>query len=316
MPISRVSTYQLNKSFANQINSTQSKYNELAKQIQSGVKVSSMSDDPVSANGIIKANKQLDNIETYLSNIKTAGIELSQVDTTLKGISDKLSEAYDLAMQVSNGTMGEDELKAYQSKLDSIIENVTKLADTNYNGQYLFSGTRTTTSPYEKSEEGLKYGGNSENRYAIIGDNKTQAINFIGKDIFGEASFTTDANGNITFDAANSSGAFSGLYQLKAAIQNGKNIDEDAVKSAMTTLNSSIDTVVGAQTRAGAAAENFDDMLSTYENDQLNLKELRSNLQDTDLPSAISDWYSAYQSMQASYSMLAQTMNVSLLNYI
>ena len=57
-------------------------------------------------------------------------------------------------------------------------------------------------------------------------------------------------------------------------------------------------------------------MQDAYANDTLSITELRSNLEDTDLPSAISDWYQTYQSLQASYQMFSQTMNVSLLNYI
>ncbi len=316
MSISRVSTYQLNKAFSNQLSNTQSKFNKLAEQIGTGVRVSSMSDDPVAAGSIIKVNKQMTDIETYLSNIESADIELSQVDSTLKSINDQLEKAHDIAMQVSNGTMGADELQAYQNELDAIIDNVKKLTNTQYNDKYLFAGTRTTTIPYTENDEGLIYKGNNENRSVLIGDNKTKTINYIGKELFGEAVYTTDEEGNRIFDASQSSGAFGALYQLKEAIKNPENIDETAVKSAMGGLDTSIDTITGAKTRAGAIGESLEDMKTAYANDSLRLTELRSNLQDTDLPSAISNWYSVYQAMQASYSMMSQTMNVSLLNFI
>lgn len=316
MSISRVSTYQVNKSFSNQLNNTQAKFNKLTQQISSGTKINSTIDDPVAARGIIKANKELDSIDGYKQNIESAGVELSQIDSTLKSINDQLSRAYDLAMQVSNGTMGADQLVAYQEEIDSIIDNVTRLANTEYNDQYIFSGTRTTTPPYSEDANGVLYAGNAENRYAIIGEGKVQEINLIGEDLFGNAAYTKDADGNITFDSANSSGAFGALYQLKAAIQDPDNVDDAAVKESMSGLYTGMDNVTAGQTKVGAVGETFDDMLASYENDSINLTELRSNLQDTDLPSAISDWYSSYQAMQASYSMMGQTMNVSLLNFI
>lgn len=316
MSISRVSTYQLNKAFSNQIGNTQSKFNQLAAQIASGVAVSSMADNPVAAGSIIKANKQLEDIATYKDNIESSGVEMSQVDSTLKSINDQLSRAHDLAMQVSNGTMGEDELKAYQSELNAIIDNVTRLANTKYNDKYLFSGTRTTTPPYAENESGLLYDGNNESRSVLIGDNKTQSINVIGKNLFGEASFTTDAEGVITFDAAGSSGAIGALYQFKAAIQDSGNVDLAAVKSAMGGITDGVDSITAGKTRMGAVGKVMEDMLSAYENDELNLTELRSNLQDADLPSAISAWYSTYQSLQASYSMMSKSMSSSLLDFI
>lgn len=317
MSISRISTYQLNKAFSNQVNNTQSKFNKLSEQIASGIKVSSTADNPVAARGIIKANKQLEDLELYKENIKKADGELSTVDTTLKSINDQLAKAYDIAMEVANGTMGPDEITAFQSDLDAVIANVKNLANTKYNDQYLFSGTRTTTIPYSENDtEGLIYKGNSEMRYAIVGENATQEINFIGKNVFGEASFTTDAEGNITFDPNASSGVFGALYELKAAIQDENNVDVNKIHSAMGNINTSVETVTGARTRTGAIGNSFDDMLTTYENDTINVKELRSNLQDTDLSSAISDWYSTYQSMQASFSMMSKSLDVSLLNYI
>ncbi len=316
MVISRVSSYQLSQALGNQLSNTQAKFNKLTQQIASGTTLTSMADDPLAATSLIKVNKQLGDIDIYKSNLNSFGIELSQVDSTLKSISDELNKGYDLAMELANGTMGADELKAYQAQLDTIIDNVTRLANTNYNGQYIFSGTRTTTVPYKESEEGLVYGGNDEGRYALIGDNKTQKINYIGKEVFGEAVYVDDGTGNKSLDPDKTTGALGALYQLRDAIKDPEKFDYEGVRSAMGKIDSSIDTVTATKTRAGAINSNFDDMLSSYENDEANLTLLRSNLQDTDLPSAISNWYSVYQSMQASYSMMSQSMGMSLLDFI
>lgn len=314
MSISRVSTYQVNKNFSTQLNNTQSKFNKLTQQITSGDRITSTIEDPVAARGIIKANKELNNIDEYTKNIELADNELSTIDTTLKSINDQLSRAYDLAMQVSNGTLGEEQITAYQQELDSIIDNVTRLSNTQYDDQYLFSGTKTTTPPYAVGANGLEYAGNSEARYTIIGENKTEQINLIGEDYFGNADFTTNADGTITYNGG--SGAFGALYKLKASMQDGSNIDTTALKEAMNELDEGINTVTAGQTKVGAIGATFDDMVASYENDSLNLTKLRSNLQDTDLPSAISEWYSTYQAMQASYTLMGQRANVSLLNYI
>ena len=316
MAISRVSSYQLSQALGNQLSNTQAKFNKLTQQIASGTTLTSMADDPLAASSLIKVNKQLGDIDIYKSNLKSFGVELSQIDTTLKSISDELNKGYDLSMELANGTMGADELKAYQAQLDTIIDNVTRLANTNYNGQYIFSGTMTTTVPYQESEEGLVYGGNDEGRYALIGDGKTQKINYVGKEIFGEAVYVDDGTGNKVLDPDKTTGALGALYQLRDAIKDSERFDYDGVRSAMGKIGSSIDTITATKTRAGAINSNFDDMLSSYENDEANLTLLRSNLQDTDLPSAISNWYSVYQSMQASYSMMSQSMGMSLLDFI
>ena len=331
MAIGRVSTYQFNTSFAKQVNNTQSKFNKLSQQISSGKRVTSVTDDAVAAKGIIKANSQLADIETYLANLKQADNELTQTDKTLGAINDKLQEAYDLAMTVANGTNGEDQMNAYRQQLDSIIDSVTRLANTQYGDKYLFAGTNTTTEPYQlDNTNGLVYAGNDGARYALVGqaknelpyvisDEKKEQINFIGEQIFGQVKFATDNDGNITIDDndpdVTNSGAFHALLQLKQAIQ-GDPVDEDAARKAMANSDKSITTVTAARTKTGAMGQEFEDIQDAYANDTINIKQLRSNLEDTDLPSAVSDWYSTYQSLQASYQMFSQTMNVSLLNYI
>lgn len=313
MAIGRVSTYQLNKSFTGQIGNTQAKFNKLSQQIQSGKRVSSITDDAVAARGIIKANSQLGDIETYVANLKQADNELTQTDSTLKSVSDKLQEAYDLAMTVANGTNGEEQLEAYRQQLDSIIESVTALANTKYGDQYLFSGTRTTTPAYTKTDDGLTWNGNDEARYALIGQDQKEQINFSGYDIFGDAQVQTDpATGEKTVTG---DGAFKALYELKIALESD-DVDTEKARETLTGFNEGIEYVTGSRTKAGALGSQFDDLQTTYTNDTLNIKQLRSNLEDVDLPSAISDWYSSYQALQASYQMFSQTMNVSVLNYI
>ncbi len=332
MAIGRVSTYQFNTSFSKQVHNTQSKFNKLSQQITSGKRVSSVSDDAVAAKGIIKANAQLADIETYLKNLQLADNELTQTDKTLGAINDKLQDAYDLAMTVANGTNGEEQMNAYRQQLDAIISNITRLANTQYDDKYLFAGTNTTTEPYSLvttddgtvDNAGLVYAGNDGARYALVGqpksdnvisDEKKEQINFIGEQIFGQVKFTTDADGNVTIDEANSSGAFKALYELKAALQNDP-VDENAVRATLDSIDASMTQVSAARTKTGALGQEFDDIQDAYANDTINIKELRSNLEDTDLPSAVSDWYSTYQSLQASYQMFSQTMGVSLLNYI
>ncbi|MBQ3312112.1 flagellar hook-associated protein FlgL [bacterium] len=318
MAISRVSTYQSTQALSKQLNATQAKFNKLTQQISSGVKVSSTAENPVAARGIIKAKKELENIEEYKKNIELADNELSEVDDTLVSVGSQLTRAKDLAMQVANGTVGAEEIKAYQSELNSIIDNVKSLANTKYGDQYIFAGTRTETVPYEENAAGLMYNGDYGNRYAIIGEETTEPINMLGIDVFGQASFTIDENGKIVFPDpdTDSKGIFGALYQLKAAIQDVENIDTSQLETAMKGIDDGFNTSVTARTKVGAISNGFDDIQSALDNDSLNITELCSNLQDTDLPSAISDWYSVYQSMQASYSMMSQTMNVSLLNYI
>ena len=90
----------------------------------------------------------------------------------------------------------------------------------------------------------------------------------------------------------------------------------DKMFSTLDRFKSSLDEMTTEQTKFGGVYNRLEMTESTLETNNENLTSYLSQIQDADLAQAISDWYQAQYAYQASLQVAAQSMNMSLLNYI
>ena len=125
----------------------------------------------------------------------------------------------------------------------------------------------------------------------------------------------------------NYSGVMGALRMLSNSIQetiDAKDAkDPDAETAAYQKMFSTMDMfskahneIVTEQTKFGGVYNRMQMTESTLETNNENLTSYLSSLQDVDIASAASKWMQAQYSYQASLQVAAQTMNMSLLNYI
>ena len=144
--ISRVTSSAVNSTLASQINKRYADYAKLTNQITTGKRVNSLMDDTIESVNIINSNRQLTRIGVLGANVSSIANEIKDSSETIEKVIDKAQRAKDLATTAANGTSTKSTIKASLSELDQIIETVVNLANTNYNGNYLYGGTNTKTS--------------------------------------------------------------------------------------------------------------------------------------------------------------------------
>ena len=124
-----------------------------------------------------------------------------------------------------------------------------------------------------------------------------------------------------------SSGVFAALGNLSKAIQeviDAKEAgDQDAETAGYKKMNATLDMFSNAltqmtneQTKFGGVYNRLEMTESTLETNNENLTSYLSEIQDVDYADAISRWYQAQYAYQASLQVAAQSMGMSLLNYI
>lgn len=244
--ISRVTSSAVNSTLASQINKRYADYAKLTNQITTGKRVNSLMDDTIESVNIINSNRQLTRIGVMSANVSSIANEIKDSSETIEKVIDKAQRAKDLATTAANGTSTKSTIKASLSELDQIIETVVNLANTNYNGNYLYGGTNTKTSAYSieygiddkgnKTDEiiGIKYNGTPIDkdwqRQLEVADGVFQTMNVTGIEVFGdydkepiyEADGVTpvlDADGKPTYKLNSSSGVMSDLIELRNALQ-------------------------------------------------------------------------------------------------
>lgn len=200
--VTRISNLQVNDMLTNYIAETTSKYNELSVEAASGKKLTKASDNPTAAVNILKTEASLGKLNGYLSNMKVSQNELDTVDSTLSALTDNVQNANDLATQAANGTYNPNDLKGIKTQINSILDSVVDLANTQYNGKYLFSGAATSEKTYSVKYDAsgnitdINYNGTDTStdaykRYVTISDGVNVAINAPGDQVFGSYSTST-----------------------------------------------------------------------------------------------------------------------------
>lgn len=271
-----------------------SNYNKLTKQLASGSKLTSITDDPIATVNVLNTNRQLGQMDTFSSNVELAKTELSALDDLMDLANGYLSDAWNKAVQANNQTYSDTSLKALKVEIDEITKTMVDLANTEYDDNYIFSGANTKTVPYTMDDNGdiiyngTPYSNKDYIRQTEVADGVFEVINTTGDRVFGYYKAQgQDANGNNLFtdvdgktvvEKIGAAGAKTYEYENGTAY-NGDvgdlkaKEDYDGVMGALKKLSNSIQKVLDGDTEGGYAEMNstldmFKDSLSTITTEQ------------------------------------------------
>lgn len=340
----RISTIQQNNSMMNYITSAESRYYELTEQAASGKKVTRPSDDPAATKSLLNIKTQLSQLDGYLSNMQKSQNELDTLDDQLSSLTDLIGDATDLATEAANGTYSASDLSNIKTQIDTIIQSVVDVANTQYEGKYIFSGTATSTPAYEITRNGtgtitaITYNGTPQTddyeRYVNISDGINVAINISGDQIFGDYELDgttglTTANGllgdlvllsNSLGNGANRSTTINGYIDGVEHGTIGGTVYDDGVITTSECLNpltTALDTTSAARTRFAAISGRFDITTTSIESTVTSLTAYQSDLEDCDLATVLADLAAQETALQATMSVTSSLLaGTSLLDYL
>lgn len=145
----RVTQSMLSGNMLRNLSNSYEKMGKLQDQVNTGKKVNRPSDDPVTAMKGINYRAELNNVEQFARNIGEAHNWLDTTDDTFDKIGSTIQRANELMVQASSDTMTADDRKKIDSELKQIREHIQNLANTKIGDRYIFSGTKTTTAPFD-----------------------------------------------------------------------------------------------------------------------------------------------------------------------
>jgi flagellar hook-associated protein 3 FlgL len=142
-----------------------------------------------------------------------------------------------------------------------------------------------------------------------------QAIN--ASQAAADLGLTTQASGNtITgsdVDGVQTEGVFTDLQALAQALQTG---DQDGITAAATALQNDYSNASTANGVVGAQVQALQDRTSELSTENIATQQLLSNIQDTNMTTAISQFQTLQTALQASLETTAQSQELTLLNFI
>jgi flagellar hook-associated protein 3 FlgL len=214
----RVSDQTMNHMLTNYILNNRDAAYEIQKQIASGKKIDSASDNPNDYDTINRLSNSQSEVLQYQRNATQLMSELLTIDGSLQKVSGLLEDVSNLIVRASNGTIPPSDRKTMGEEVDQMLEDLVTMANSNPDGRYIFAGLRTDTPPYEvtRDAEGritsVTYQGNAEVRQVEVGKGAYVTANLPGSDTTGGGVFES-----------NDTDLFTDLIQLRDRLLAGEN---------------------------------------------------------------------------------------------
>jgi flagellar hook-associated protein 3 FlgL len=120
----------------------------LTTELSSGLAVSSLSDNPVAAGEASLLQSAVSQDDTFVLTASSTESMMQVTDSTLGAVVTQLTTAISKAVQGNSGTNNAANLSSLSGELATIRDQVVALANTNYQGTYLFSGSMGNVTPF------------------------------------------------------------------------------------------------------------------------------------------------------------------------
>ncbi|MGA3371857.1 MAG: flagellar hook-associated protein 3 [Terracidiphilus sp.] len=240
----------------------QSTEQQLTSELSSGVSITSLSQNPVGAgeNALLLNQIQQDDSFTQSSSLVTGQLQVA--DSALSSVVTELTSAISLATSANNGTMNASDVKSVGNQISGILDEVTSLANSSYQGQYIFAGGQTTTAPFATSTATspavTAYNGDGGVNYLETPSGQKIQLNVPGSQIFlgsGSNSVFGALNSLIadfSSGTVNSAQAASDTAALNTAL-NYVSQQRVTIDNSMTQLSAASGAVTSVQTQLTAA---------------------------------------------------------------
>jgi len=253
------------------LDQSQANEQQLTAELSSGVSISSLSQNPVASGENVLLLNQIQQDDSFTQSSSLVSGQLQVADSTLGSVVTELTSAISLATSANNGTMNSSDVKSIANQISGILDEVQSLANTSYQGQYIFSGGQTSTTPFTTSTATspavTTYNGDNDINYLGTPNGQKIQLNVPGSQIF------LGAGSNSVFGALNSLVAdyFSGSVNTAQAVS-----DTEALGTAMNYVSQQRVTIDNSITQVTTASE-------AVTSDETQLTSAQSNLMQADV---------------------------------
>jgi flagellar hook-associated protein 3 FlgL len=272
--------------------------NTATEQLSSGRNVNQLSDDPAAVAALVGNQNRTSEDDQFLQNIGGLQSRLQAADSTLSNVVTVLTRAISLGTEGANGVLSASDRQAVASEVQGLTSQLLSLANTQYQGTYLFSGTAVTTQPFtlNTATNTVSYNGNTNTTSVELSTGYSIKTSVPGSQLF------TNAAGN----------AFGALQNLYSSLISGNNIGQ-----AVTQLNSALTQVGIQRVFYGNALNQIESSQSFLNQDTISLSSQQNALVAVDPAKAASDLAQAQIATQAVVSGTSRVLTLpNLLDFI
>jgi flagellar hook-associated protein 3 FlgL len=281
------------------LDQAQSNEQQLSSELSSGTSITSLSKDPVGAGQNVLLLNQIQQDDSFTQSSNQVTGQLQVADSALGSVVSELTQAVTLATSANNGTMNASDVKSIGNQISGILDEVQSLANTSYQGQYVFAGGQTSAAPFSTSAASspgvTKYSGDEDVNYLGLPNGQKIQLNVPGGQIF------LGSGSNSVFGALNALVAdySSGTVNTSQAVS-----DTEALGTALNYVSQQRVTIDNSVTQLSAAS-------SAVTNEKTQLTTAQTDLMQADIPTVSTQLALAETQQTALEDVIAQLESTS-----
>jgi flagellar hook-associated protein 3 FlgL len=299
----RIGTNQIAEQLLANLNRNQLRLATLQEQIASGRRILRPADDPSGIAILLDRRGAIAEREQFLRNIGDGRRVLAHTETATTQLLDLLQRVQAKAVAGADGSQPPSARQTMATEVNSLLETLLDLANTQADGAYLFGGTETGTAPYAVTRVGGEITAVTANPKGVSGT--------IAREI--ERGITVQVNmpGSEVF--TKTTNLFTALIALRDDLRAG---NQAGIQAAITTLQTGLDQVLTASAVLGARTRRLELTEARLELELLTLRQGLSRVEDTDIAEASVQLEAARTVRQAALASGGAVLRASLLNLL
>jgi len=270
------------------------------QQMSSGHLINMPSDNPAGAASLVENFSDQNATDQFLQNTSNVEGQLQTADSTLSSLVNALNQAISLGVQGGTSTASLQDQQQIAQEVQGIQTQVLQLANTSFEGNYIFAGTATTTVPFTAdptAPDGVTYNGNNHTNSVEIAEGRSVQTNLPGSQIF-------QGSGGDVMGA---------LQQLVTALQSG---DVSSIGTATTQVNTALNYVSQQRVFYGNVVDQLNSNQTYLQQEQVNLQSQENTVDGVNMAQAANNLSQAQLTQNATLDALAKIVPVTLLNYL
>jgi flagellar hook-associated protein 3 FlgL len=265
-------------------------------ELATGSSINKPSDNPAGAAQLIKINDLSSQLDSFQRSVSAISGQFSTADATLSSVVSVLQRAITLGTEGANGTLSATDRAAITVELQGIQTQLVSLANTSYQGQYIFSGT-STAQPFvldPTQPSAVRYTGNAGVNNVTIGAGYQLQVNVPGSQIFNGPEDTFLAINNLITSMESDTG----------------------IGTAVTEVGDSLTYVSGQQAFFGNALNQTQSQQTYLSAQSVGLAQQQNTIGSADLTAVASQLALDQTSQTAALEAIGKMPQTSLFDYL
>jgi len=328
--MTRISESQFTRSLIEHTASNKARVDKYSEQVATGIKAA-LPSDSTDSGVIARYKQQMDRIDGYMTTISRVKSYVQFQDDALSQMDELILRSKEIASQGANESLTPKARAFLAEEVFQIRDQIVGLGNSSYQGRYVYGGADDDDPPFDATEydepvagpAAVKYEfdaelGTSQTRPVHITDDVTVTLNTPGGDVFGTSIealerlgralagyATTPASGGP--DGGGAAYTFPTDYTQQTA----------DIKYTIDLLNKARDEdILPERTMLGGKMRRLETAEALLTLSKTSAQEVLSKIQNADETESVANLTQAQTALQASYSVTAKALRLTIMDYI